>query len=228
MRTPMLARSTALRSTLFACAALLGACKGEVTAPSAATPAKSIEAKSSFVPTAAQKALIGVVDGTYAVTIDPRYNQSLSLGPNKLVIPAYSICNLLTSGYGPATWNTSCTPHTLPVTITVVIKNSQSDHPQVDFFPAMRFNPTKNVQLFMYVPSVSSTDAANWVMKYCNDAGACSDESTTDRYLVTYVDKTASVLFRRIKHFSGYLGTGRDECQEPDPTMCPTEPTNPM
>lgn len=216
MRTPMQARSTAIRSTLFVCAALLGACKGEVTAPSAATPAKSVEAKSSFVPTAAQKALIGVVDGTYSVTIDPRYDQSMVLGPNHLDIPANSICNLLTSGYGPTTWNNSCTPHTLPVVLTVVIKNSQSDHPQLDFFPAMRFNPTKNVQLFMYVPGVSAADATNWVMKYCTDAGSCTDESTADASLVTYVDKTASVLFRRIKHFSGYLGTGRDEdCTDP-------------
>jgi hypothetical protein len=215
MRTPMQARSTAIRYTLFACAALLGACKGEVTAPSAAAPVKSVEAVSSFVPTAAQKALIGVVDGTYSVTIDPRYNQSLALGPNRLDIPAYSICNLLLSGYGSSTWNNSCTPHTLPVTITVVIKNSQSDKPQIDFFPAMRFNPTKNVQLFMYVPKVSTSDAANWVMKYCNDLGTCVDESTKDLDLVTKVDKQNSVLFRRIKHFSGYLGTGRDE--EPAP-----------
>jgi hypothetical protein len=219
MRTPMQARSTALRSALFVCAALLGACKGEVTAPSAATPAKSVEARSPFAPTAAQKALIGVVDGTYAVTINPTLNQTVNLGPNRLDIPANSVCNRLTSGYGPSMWNAPCSPETLPLTITVVVRNSQSDHPQIDFFPAMRFNPANNVQLYMYVPNVSSTDAANWVMKYCTDTGTCSDESGADKDLVTYVDKTASVLFRRIKHFSGYLGTGRDECTETNP--CP-------
>lgn len=221
MRTPMQARSTAIRYTLFACAALLGACKGEMTAPSAAAPAKSVEAVSKFVPTAAQKALIGVVDGTYSVTVDPRVNQSLSLGPNHLDIPANSICNLLTSGYGTSTWNNACTPQTLPVTITVVIKNSQTDKPQIDFYPAMRFNPSKNVELFMYVPRVNASDANNWVMKYCNDLGMCIDESTVDKDLVTRVDRDASVLFRRIKHFSGYLGTGRDGCLDPDPLMCP-------
>lgn len=217
----MQARSTAVRSTLLACAALLGACSGEMTSPSAATPAKSVEAVSAFVPTAAQKALVGVVDGTYSVTIDPRYNQSLYLGPNKLVIPAYSICNIGTSGYGPSTWNNACTPRTQSVTITVKITNSQTDHPRVDFFPAMRFSPTKNVQLFMYVPQVNQSDARKWVMQYCDNSGKCIDESKTDRDLTTYVDRNANMLFRRIKHFSGYLGTGRDECTDPDPTACP-------
>ncbi len=221
MRMPKQARSTVVRNTLFACAALLGACSGEVTSPTAATPAKSVEAVSAFVPTAAQKALIGVIDGTYSVAIDPRYNQSLVLGPNRLNIPANSICRLGASGYGPTTWNNACTPHALPIVLTVIIKNSQTDHPQVDFHPAMRFSPTKNVQLFMYVPQVSQSDATNWIMKYCDNSGTCIDESKTDASLTSYVDRNASVLFRRIKHFSGYLGSGgREECDPNGVTPC--------
>ena len=220
MRTPMLARHTAVRVTMFAGALLLGAC-GEVTAPKAAKPMKSIAGTSMFTPTAAQRALIGVVAGSYSVTIDPRQDQSLWLGPKHLDIPANSVCNLLTSSYGPSTWNQPCSTQTLPVTITVVIKNSQSDHPELDFFPAMRFNPTKAVQLVMYVPAVSPPDAKNWVMAYCNNEGKCFNESETDSQLVTYVDYNASVLFRRIKHFSGYLGTGRSGCGPDGTDPCP-------
>ena len=175
MRTPKLARSTASRLVMLAAGALLlGACRDEVTAPAPAPSsivAKTPEAQSSFQPTAATKALFGVVDGTYSVTFDPTRTQSFSLGPNHLDIPAYSVCNLLTSGYGAAYWNKSCSPQYAPVTLTVVIKNAKSANPSVQFFPALRFNPTKNVQLFMYAPNVSQTDAKNWLMFYCADGG---------------------------------------------------------
>ena len=79
----------------------------------------------------------------------------------------------------------------------------------------------------MYVPSVKADDAKNWLMLYCTTGiGAlCQNEQLTDASLTTYVDYTKSVLFRRIKHFSGYLGTGREESCDPnmDPN-CTTAP----
>jgi hypothetical protein len=157
-----------------------------------------------FVPTDAAKALIGVIDGTYAVTVDPTRDNSFNLGPNHLDIPAYSICNLLFSGYGPGTWDRSCQPQTQRLVLTVIIKNASSAHPSIDFFPAMRFNPDKTVQLFMYAPNVSSSDAKNWQMLYCPDFGGCFDESVNDASLQTKIDYRNDVLFRRVKHFSGY------------------------
>ena len=202
MPKPTMARA-ATRVTLIAGAMLLGACSGELTAPAAA-PTRALEANSMFVPSASAKALIGVADGTYSFTFDPSDDQSLALGPNRLDIPANAVCDLLTSGYGAAYWDRSCTPHSQPVTLTVIIKNAATSAPSVDFSPAMRFNPTKNVQLFMYAPHVSRTDAKNWLMFYCPDSGTCVDESRADRALATYIDRSASVLFRRVKHFSGY------------------------
>ena len=211
MRTPMQARFSVTRYALLASALFLGACGSEVTQPAAVAGKKAVEAAAMPAPEYANKALIGVPDGTYAVTFDPRYNQSFWLGQNHLDIPAYSVCNMLTSGYGADTWDKPCTPQTLPVTLTVVIKNSQSTHPQIDFFPAMRFNPTKNVQLFMYAPNVSATDAKNWWMFYCNDAGTCVDEAKSDTSLQTYIDYNANTLFRRVKHFSGYVVAERGD-----------------
>ena len=182
----------------------LSACSADVTT---APPAAKVAAKSTpsmFVPSASAKALIGVVDGTYAVTIDPTHDQSVNLGPNHLDIPAYGICNLAWSGYGPQYWDRPCQVQTSPVALTVIIKNADSDHPSIDFFPAMRFNPAKTVQLYMYAPNVSQNDAKNWQMFYCPDGKACFDESLTDASLVTSIDYTNNVLFRRVKHFSGY------------------------
>ena len=203
MLRPTQARTVAARFTLIAGAMFLGACSGEVTAPAAA-PSRAIEARSMFVPSASAKALIGVADGTYSVTFDPTRDQSFYLAANHLNIPAYSVCNLLTSGYGAAYWNHSCSPQTLPVTLTVVIKNAASSNPSVNFFPAMRFNPDKTVRLFMYAPNVSPNDAKNWSMFYCPDIGKCVDESLTDSALATNIDYSSNVLFRRVKHFSGY------------------------
>lgn len=215
MRKPMLARLTVSRLTILATALLLGACAGEVASPAASTPARAVEASSSFVPSAASKALIGVVDGTYAVTFDPSRSQSFALGPNHLDIPAHAVCNLLTSGYGEDYWNRDCSPQRLPVTLTVIIKNASGTHPEVQFFPAMRFNPSKSVQLFIYAPKVSRDDAKNWLLYYSPDHGKRIDESLTDRDLATYIDYNHNVLFRRVKHFSGYVVAEHDGESEP-------------
>ena len=202
MFKPMKAR-TALRFALLAGAAVLGACSSEVTSPPA-TPLHVNEATSMFVPSAATRALIGVADGTYAVTFDPSQDQRFYLGPNFLSLPANSVCNLQTSGYGAAYWDASCTPQTGAMTLTVVIKNAASSNPSIQFYPAMRFNPTTLVQLFMYAPNVNPSDGKKWKMWYCPDVGACLDESVTDASLTTSIDYSHNVLFRRVKHFSGY------------------------
>ena len=157
-----------------------------------------------YAPTDAQKALVGVADGTYAVTFDPTHKQSLALGPNHLDIPVNAVCDLVNSGYGTSYWDKPCTPQVAPVTLTIVIKDAASAHPSINFFPAMRFNPTKKVELYMYAPHVSENDAKNWLMLYCPDMGACYDESLTDRSLSTVIDYRTNMLFRRVKHFSGY------------------------
>ena len=208
MRLPMMARSSSIRFTMaLASAVMISACSADVMTPSAS---KTEERVSAFAPTPASLALIGVADGTYTVTFDPTHDQSFSLGPNRLDMPAHSVCNLTTSGYGTAYWNKPCSAQVLPVTLSVTIKNSQSAHPSIQFFPAMRFNPATSVQLFMYAPHVSQLDAKNWLMFYCNDAKVCVDESLTDAALRTYVDYSTSVVFRRVKHFSGYVVAERD------------------
>jgi hypothetical protein len=193
------------------------ACGTDSTAPTPAAPATQVttpEARSGFVPTEASKALVGVTDGTYSVTFNPAASQVFSLGPNRLEIPANAVCALGTSGYGPSFWDKPCTPETRPVTLIVTVKGASSSNPQVDFKPAMRFNPQTKVNLYFYVPRVSKEDAKNWLILYCGNnsnvssgsgsSGSCVNEAATDWSLRTYVDYSASVLFRRIKHFSVY------------------------
>ena len=203
MLTPMQARAVLTRCTVLAGALLLGACAGDVSSPSAA-PSKTVEGTSMYAPTDAQKALVGVSDGTYSVTFDPTHKQSFALGPNHLDIPRNAVCDLVSSGYGTSYWDKPCSTQVAPVKLTIVIKNAASEHPSINFFPELRFNPTKMVELFMYAPNVSVNDSKNWLMLYCPDIGACYDESLTDRSLATVIDYRTNMLFRRVKHFSGY------------------------
>lgn len=205
MRLPMMARARVSMLTMLAAAGvLLVGCAGEATAPKA-SPGGPQLSQSPFAPTAAQKALVGVTDGTYTFTIDPTQDQSLALGPNHLDLPANSVCDLGTTSYGVQYWNDPCSPQTSPVTITAVVRNANSSSPSIDFFPAMRFNPQNRVNLYIYVPTGLNDFAKQWTVQYCGMFNRCYDESRFDRDLNTFVDAQNSVVFRRIKHFSGYV-----------------------
>jgi hypothetical protein len=194
MRTPTLARSTATRFTLLLTTAfLLAACAGDVTTPTA----------TKLAPTHVTKALVGAVDGVYTFTVDPNSSQTVSFGKSYVSFPAGSICALGTSSYGPSTWNDSCVAETGPVTITATVRNAQTNNPSVDFEPAMRFSPATTVQLYLYVTNAATLSNMT-VMRYCSATG-CVDESITDASLQTSIDATQGLVFRRIKHFSGYV-----------------------
>jgi hypothetical protein len=222
-------------------AAIVGS--GIVVASSACTVDVPTSAPGSLAPTAAPSFARGpsgatatgaatlptlpttptVPNGVYGITFDPATDNVLTIGPNRLVLPANSVCNLTSSGYGEAFWNQSCAPETKPVTLTITVSGSGGAQASIDFQPALRFNPLTNVTISFFVPEVSRTDAKEWLILYCpsatvssttvNGSGGsgggkggskCVNESLTDKDLKTFVDYDASVLLRRIKHFSAY------------------------
>ena len=195
MRTPMLARPTVARLTLFVTTAmLLAACAGETTSPTA----------TRLVPTDANKALVQADDKTYTFFVDPNSSQTLSFGKSHLDLPANSICDIAKSEYGPTYWNSPCHVARRMVLITATVKDAHTNKPRVDFEPALRFNPYTNVQLSLFV---SDTETLNnvLVLKYCSSSSHCVDESLTDASLGTTVNKSLQEVSRRIKHFSGYV-----------------------
>lgn len=197
MKKPTLARSAAPRwSLLVFSTLLLAACSSDLTSPRASTQ----------VPTDASKALVGAVSGVYTFTVNPNASTVLNFGESNLALPAGSICELATSSYGPSTWNSSCTPETAPITITATVWDAQTDHPRVDFAPALRFNPQTKAMLTLTVSNAATLNSMA-VLKYCNALNQCVDESLTDASLATSVasDVSGWKLFRRIKHFSGYM-----------------------
>jgi hypothetical protein len=206
MRMPKLARARiSSLSALAVASALLVACAGESTGPSAPGVLPS-QQQSHFGVVDANRALTGVSDGTYVISIDPKKDQRIGDDLNSLTIPANSVCEMNgSSGYGAAFWNQPCVAEKGRITITVTIRNAGSAHPGIEFSPALRFDPSKNVVLSIYAPNASLQDAQNLAMLYCADGGSCIDESSADPDLVTHVDMARNQVFRRIKHFSGYV-----------------------
>ena len=203
MRLPMMARYRISTLTLLTVVGvLLTGCAGDSIKPVALQKTSELRT-SPFTPTAAQKALVGVSDGTYSFVIDPSQPQALQLGASHLDIPANAVCDLATSSYGADHWDESCTPQTDTFTVTAVVRNAATDHPSVDFEPALRFSPDKNVNLYLYVTDDATLDASRTV-RYCNATG-CVDESISDASLASSVDLENRVVFRRIKHFSGFI-----------------------
>lgn len=205
MRLPTPARFSLLLVALLSASSFMAACGVDSTAPAAPPVATSQLSTSAFVPSALSKSLVGVSDGSYTFTVNVKRDANLFLGANLLHIPARAICSLEESSYGAAYWNDSCQPEVKPVTITAKVRGANSKHPSIDFEPALRFSPSADVELYMYVPDKADQDLGLWVVKYCNDEHVCVDESLSDPTVKTYFDDDKQVVFRRIKHFSGYL-----------------------
>lgn len=205
MRLPTPARFNNALASIMMASSLLAACGTDSTAPAAPERAKSQLASSAFTPSALSKSLVGVSDGSYSFVVNTKRDANLFLGANLLHIPAHAICSLSESSYGATYWNESCEPEEKPVTITAVVKGANSDHSSIEFQPALRFSPNTDVELYMYVPNKVEQNLGLWVVKYCNDTHTCVDESLNDPTVQTYFDSYRNIVFRRIKHFSGYL-----------------------
>ena len=132
------------------------------------------------------------------------------VGSHVLYVPAYAICDLLTSGYGAATWDQPCYPMRGSITITATEFIGPNGEPYIDFQPAMRFAPNKEVMIFFREGRTDGTKQA--AVKYCNNLGWCVDESLTDPSLKPFRITGTSIIGRRVKHFTGYTVTYEFEC----------------
>jgi hypothetical protein len=186
------------------------ACAADATAPTASSNVAALQSP-ALTPTAASHALVGATDGEYTFTIDPSQEQSLEIGPNHLDIPARAICDIADSSYGPAFWDDRCKAEREMITITATVRNAASDHPRIDFEPALRFAPDKKVMLYMTLDA--KADRAEWAnIFYCSTGSStCVDEAKNDADLRTMVWNR--LVFRRIKHFSGYIVLSRESAE---------------
>jgi hypothetical protein len=144
---------------------------------------------------------------SYTFTVDPSRDNLLHFGAHTLWLPANAVCDPSLASYGTAYWNDGCAPLTTSVTIIAKVRSASGGLPRVDFEPALRFSPGTNVYLTFAVKGKKATDAANMRILYCATLANkdCIDEALTDPTLQSVVDRPDKLVYRRIKHFSGYL-----------------------
>jgi len=134
------------------------------------------------------------------------------IGGNVVVIPARSICDPATSGYGPEVWDAPCATIQTPIRIHAEVRRIDG-RSWIDFSPALRFAPSKEAGRWVWVimstpQAIGATgDLSRFNILYAPVIGATpTDETVLDPTLRTYVDTFSGVSMRRIKHFSAYVG----------------------
>jgi hypothetical protein len=214
MRYSQSARNVAKKLFAVATIGLAAACADGNVAPKETA---AFKAPASFT----------IVDGVQTFTVSNSEGAVQRLGQHVIVFPAGSICDPRLSSYGPTEWDKPCLPLQGSITITATMLRDNENHPYVDFQPALRFAPTKNVMLFLR--NGRSSYPTQLSMMVCNALLLCYDESMNDPSLKPFRVGQTSMIGRRVKHFTGYMISVGDRCegsitQEPDGSwMCNTE-----
>lgn len=147
------------------------------------------------------------------------------IGNHAVIFPARSICDPAKSSYGPGTWDSPCEPISAPLKIHATVRTAKLGT-WVDFSPSLRFVPSNDsrkwVWMYMHTPSVlGALDLSKHAILFAPSLGAAGiDETASDATLRTYVDTWGGLSTRRIKHFSGYLGSSGRECDPTTETDC--------
>ena len=199
-----------MRLTLTSAVALLAACSAadQAVAPTVRHTARPAGAPSLDVVT--NSVAPDSLSADFTVTPS---GGMFALGNNAVYFPANSICDPTTSSYGPDQWNAPCTPIDHEIDFHAEVRRDPvSGKSWVDFTPAVRFvpstDPNQTVWMMMK-PGVDLTldNYTAYGMQWMPDGtpDVAVNEAATDPELKTYVDITRDVVFRRVKHFSGYI-----------------------
>jgi len=148
--------------------------------------------------------------GVQTFTYSPSTGVTQRLGDHVISIPAGAVCKA-DGYYATRQWDQPCTPVNHKVTFTATTFTNVDGVPYVEFQPAVRFAPNKEVDLYLRDGQHSSptVEAIYW----CPTLGACVDESSDATMATSRVGKS-SILVRRIKHFSGYVVISGADCTD--------------
>ena len=130
------------------------------------------------------------------------------LGKHAVYFPDHSICDPATSGYGPESWDAPCTTLEAPIDFHAEIRSDGNGGAWVDFTPSVRFAPEQNVWIMMKTGvEANESNVRGLALLWAPGLESAErvNEAAFDPSLKTYVDMQRSIVFRRIKHFSGYI-----------------------
>ncbi len=219
-------RRNTLSLLVGAVAALAVACTDSTVAPARSANSLSAAASPSLSTGGINqnRTLIGTIElspngGTYHV------------GDFDIVMPAGAVCDPATTKYGARYWDNDCTALTSSITVSVTAKK-QGKRVSVDFQPDLRFRPAAGwvvIQTSAYSDLLTSASMRqlspssgffeNFSIQYVPTGGGKElneFRSTGDASLLTHVDLRTGLVWRRVKHFSGYTVNLGAKC---DPTV---------
>lgn len=171
------------------------------------------DTRSPMAPESARGSLtLGVGEvGTTVFSVGRAGGRFALAGGHVITFGDDAICDPLTSGYGPTTWNLPCQPVSGAITITATSWTDADGHARVDFSPDLRFVPTAEApsRVRLQLRDRSAYDPMARVL-YCPTIGECFDEAISDASLESKRDTKGVWVYRYVKHFSGYnVSTGR-------------------
>jgi hypothetical protein len=139
-----------------------------------------------------------------------------------LSFPANAVCDPTSSSYGVGHWDEACTATDRTISVTAKIWVSETRF-MVDFSPSIRFTPASNVTIAtdLLAPVLAGRlDLATipgvlgkFEMQFSSDLGRSRfRDALDDPSVKTHIDLTTGRVWRRIKHFSGYVTTYGEPC----------------
>ncbi|HEY6218745.1 MAG TPA: hypothetical protein VIV65_01735 [Gemmatimonadaceae bacterium] len=181
--------------------ALAGACADSVSVPTSEIAAKA-------------PAGFNKVVGTTSFVYSPKTGATKRFGDHMIVIPAGGVCDPYAPGaaadYASKAWDKDCAAASAPIVFTVTSFEDANGVPYVQFEPSVRFVPTK--ETYLYLKDGTRKEAKILTIQYCSVATNCVDESLSDATLATHRLANSRILYRRLKHFSGYSVTSAGDC----------------
>jgi hypothetical protein len=201
----------------------IGACSDSTTSlPQAAPHAPSAPA---FDLSATGLAL-GSTESDFIVSAN---GGSFSLGAYTVSFPGNSVCDPTISTYGSTEWDKNCTVlsdgQSIKIHATVSLTSGGIT---VDFTPALRFSPSAKVIISTdvfasfilanqdYFRTHHSALSAFAILYSPGLGSKAVSDFAADRSVTTHVDLSTGIVWRRVKHFSGYSIITGEAC-EPSP-----------
>ena len=159
---------------------------------------------------------------------------SFSVGAYTVSFSGNSVCDPTTSTYGSTEWDNNCDVLAAGQSIKVHATTSlTSDGLTVDFTPALRFSPSAKVTISTdmfasfilanqdYFQTHHSALSAFAILYSPGLGSKAVNDFTADRSVTTHVDLNTGIVWRRVKHFSGYSVVTGESCDpSPDNPDC--------
>jgi hypothetical protein len=221
----MTKRRSSILLITSAAVVLAVACR-DTLAPTASREKNPFASRPQLLPSS------GAASRTGSITLTPKGGDFL-LGSFLLRVPAGAVCDPSTTQYGPELWDDQCTPISAPIRLQVQV-TEKNGRLWIDFKPNVRFvpssDPSKWVTLTTWRPgselssSLSRGQMRQYALLYAPEIGATPlDEGSIDPTMITVVRLRDGLIWRRLKHFSGFtISLGR-ACDPAMDEACPAQ-----